>query len=95
MRLGWAFVSKARISSDPGYYKLAEICAQSVTDADDSDALLLRGHIAHSPSQVRRCRSDCAQIDRRAARALGVIRVARDAQMEQGSLKRQSRHISA
>jgi tetratricopeptide (TPR) repeat protein len=48
MRLGWAFVSKARISSDPGYYKLAEICAQSVTDADDSDALLLRGHIAHA-----------------------------------------------
>src|SRR5262245_58741717 len=26
-QLGWRFVSKARISSDPGYYKLAEQCA--------------------------------------------------------------------
>src|SRR5712691_7655361 len=26
-RLGWMFVSKARISYDPGYYKLAEQCA--------------------------------------------------------------------
>ncbi len=46
LRLGWAFVSKARVSSDPGYYKLAELCAQSATNSDDSDALLLRGHIS-------------------------------------------------
>jgi len=48
VRLGWAFVTKARVSSDPGFYKLAELCAQSVSDPDDSDALLLRGHIADS-----------------------------------------------
>src|ERR1700681_1199922 len=26
-RLGWAFVSKARLSYDPGFYKLAEQCS--------------------------------------------------------------------
>ncbi len=46
IRLGWAFVSKARASSDPGYYKLAELCAQFPANSDESDALLLRGHIA-------------------------------------------------
>src|SRR5882672_7888334 len=26
-RLGWAFITKARLSYDPGYYKLSEQCA--------------------------------------------------------------------
>jgi tetratricopeptide (TPR) repeat protein len=49
-RLGWAFVRKARLSYDPGYYKLAEQCALAVEflHADDPDALLLRGHILQS-----------------------------------------------
>ena len=50
VQLGWAFVAKARVTSDPGFYKLAELCAQAADSevADDSDAMLLRGHIAHA-----------------------------------------------
>ena len=49
-RLGWAFVTKARLTNDPGFYKLAELCASRVLAAapDESDALLLRGHILHA-----------------------------------------------
>jgi tetratricopeptide (TPR) repeat protein len=49
-RLGWAFVRKARLSYDPGYYKLAEQCALAVESLhpDDPDALLLQGHILQS-----------------------------------------------
>jgi tetratricopeptide (TPR) repeat protein len=49
-RLGWAFVAKARLSFDPGYYKLAESCALWVRseNSDDADALLLQGHILQS-----------------------------------------------
>ncbi len=50
VQLGWAFVAKARVTSDPGFYKLAELCAQAAESevADDPDAMLLRGHIAHA-----------------------------------------------
>ena len=46
-RLGWLFVAKARESFDPGYYKLAEACAQALEAraAGCSEALLLRGHV--------------------------------------------------
>ena len=88
MRLGWAFVSKARISSDPGYYKLAEICAQSVTDADDSDALLLRGHVAHALHRF----ADAEAIARRLTGAPHArwesFALLGDAQMEQGKLEK-------
>jgi tetratricopeptide (TPR) repeat protein len=49
-RLGWAFVTKARLSFDPGYYKLGEQCALYIQSrrVDDPDALLLEGHILES-----------------------------------------------
>ena len=49
-RLGWAFIAKARLSYDPGYYKLGEQCALCIRSksADDPDALLLQGHILKS-----------------------------------------------
>ncbi len=49
-RLGWTFVDKARISSDPGYYKLAEQCADAIGQKvpDSADGELLRGHIYHA-----------------------------------------------
>ncbi|MEO7723080.1 MAG: tetratricopeptide repeat protein [Chthoniobacterales bacterium] len=49
-RLGWTFVEKARISSDPGYYKLAEQCADAITlkVPGSADGELLRGHIYHA-----------------------------------------------
>jgi hypothetical protein len=39
-RLGWAFVRKARLSCDPGYYKLAEQCALSVESENPKDQTL-------------------------------------------------------
>jgi len=53
--LGWTFVSKARLSYDPGYYKLAEAsasCLESKHPAS-TDALLLRGHVLHSLHQFK------------------------------------------
>lgn len=48
--LGWAFVAKARQSFDAGYYTLAEACADEIEGIEDeaSEALLLRGHVAHN-----------------------------------------------
>ena len=46
VELGWAFVAKARLTSDPGFYKIAEQCASLA--GEDSDSLLLRGHILHA-----------------------------------------------
>jgi tetratricopeptide (TPR) repeat protein len=49
-RLGWLFVEKARLSSDPGFYKLAEQCALCLesTRSNSPAALLLKGHVLHS-----------------------------------------------
>ena len=46
-RLGWALVTKARLSSDPGFYKLAEEAAKAITATEPNDpaAALLLGHI--------------------------------------------------
>lgn len=58
-RLGWAFVRKARLSYDPGYYQLAEQCALVVEtqQADDPDALLLQGHILQSLHKFKEAES--------------------------------------
>jgi tetratricopeptide (TPR) repeat protein len=49
-RLGWLFVEKARVSNDPGFYKLAEQCALCLESANGNspEALLLKGHVFHS-----------------------------------------------
>src|SRR3954452_17736244 len=43
-RLGWTFVTKARLTFDASYYNLAERCAacMEATGANHADALLLR-----------------------------------------------------
>lgn len=49
-KLGWLFVQKARQSYDPGYYTVAEACADVFGELAP-DALgdeLLRGHVRHS-----------------------------------------------
>jgi tetratricopeptide (TPR) repeat protein len=58
-RLGWAFISKARWSYDPGYYKLAEQCVLCVRsdNADDPDALLLQGHILQNLHKFKEAES--------------------------------------
>src|SRR6476469_10375155 len=49
-KLGWKYVSKARASFDPGYYKLAEQCALCLESHQPHypEALLLRGHVLQS-----------------------------------------------
>lgn len=46
-RLGWAFVNKARLTNDPGSYKLAEQCASAIDarNSGSAEAALLRGHV--------------------------------------------------
>jgi tetratricopeptide (TPR) repeat protein len=46
-RLGWAFVAKAHESFDPGFYKLAEACADVLESGSPgcAEGLLLRGHV--------------------------------------------------
>ncbi len=62
-RLGWAFVAKARLSSDPGFYTLAEEAAKAIRrdSADDPTALLLLGHIRHAQASFRGSRDDRAR----------------------------------
>ncbi|MEM7199281.1 MAG: hypothetical protein AAF628_03385 [Planctomycetota bacterium] len=49
-QLGSLFIVKARSTYDPGFYRLAELCAVCIEgrDADATSAKLLRGHVAHS-----------------------------------------------
>ena len=49
-RLGWAFVAKARVTSDPGFYTLAEQAAKAITATTPNDpaATLLLGHTYHA-----------------------------------------------
>jgi tetratricopeptide (TPR) repeat protein len=47
--LGYRFISRARLTNDPGYYKVAEqaaVCLESFQPGEPS-ALLLRGHVLH------------------------------------------------
>jgi len=54
-RLGWLFVTKARRSFDPGFYKLAEQCALALEARQPRcpEALLLRGHAMHNLHRFR------------------------------------------
>ena len=87
-RLGWAFVSKARVSSDPGYYTLAEQAAKAIMTMtpDDAAATLLLGHTYHAMHRFADAEA--------AARALIARRefvfdyaLLGDALMEQGKLE--------
>jgi tetratricopeptide (TPR) repeat protein len=54
-RLGGLFISKARLSNDPGFYKLAEQSALALENGQPGhpDALLLRGHALAAMHQFR------------------------------------------
>jgi tetratricopeptide (TPR) repeat protein len=48
-QLGYRFISRARLTNDPGFYKMAEqtaACLESITPGEPA-ALLLRGHVLH------------------------------------------------
>jgi lipopolysaccharide biosynthesis regulator YciM len=86
-QLGWLFVVKARVSFDPGFYKLAEQCAQCLTAKKPgcAEALLLRAHVLHSLHKFK----EAETVARELVRMRGVhfdYGVLGDALMEQGKL---------
>jgi tetratricopeptide (TPR) repeat protein len=87
-QLGWRFVSKARISSDPGYYKLAEKCAECMQARSPRkpEALLLRGHVLHNVHRFKEAEEVARELLTliESSPAYGLLG---DALMEQGRLK--------
>ncbi|MEO8044033.1 MAG: tetratricopeptide repeat protein [Spartobacteria bacterium] len=86
-RLGWTFVEKARISSDPGYYKLAEQCADAIAAKvpESADAELLRGHIYHALHRFKEAESVAQKLIAQRTFVFDYALLG-DALMEQGRL---------
>ena len=86
-QLGWAFVAKARVSFDPGFYKLAEQCALCLDEKKPgcTEALLLRAHVLHSLHKFKEAEAVAQELVRK--RGLNFdCGVLGDALMEQGKL---------
>ncbi len=100
-KLGWSFVEKARVSFDPGYYKVAEQCAlclesklerarnenEALSSAKSLRAasLLLRGHVLHSLHRF----AEAEKIARELVESRGIaydFGLLGDVLMEQGKL---------
>jgi tetratricopeptide (TPR) repeat protein len=86
-QLGWAFVSKARESFDPGFYKLAEQCARCIEkrSPQSQEAMLLRGHVVQNLHRFRESETlaRCLVYQRGLSFDYGLLG---DALMEQGKL---------
>ena len=86
-RLGYLYISRARVSNDPGDYTLAEKAADCLESRypNEAAALLLRGHVLH---QLHRFR-EAEQIARTLVARRTVVLdygLLGDALMEQGQL---------
>ncbi|MDQ6860577.1 MAG: tetratricopeptide repeat protein [Verrucomicrobiota bacterium] len=86
-QLGWAFVGKARLTSDPGFYKLAEQCstAMEVAAPGGADAALLRGHILHALHRFKEAEAVARDLTSRREFVFDYALLG-DALMEQGQL---------
>ncbi len=87
IRLGWAFITEARLSYDPGYYKLAEQCAfcAQAKGRDNPDALLLAGHIWQSLHRFKEAEPIARQLVNLRSQAFDYSLLG-DVLMEQGRL---------
>jgi tetratricopeptide (TPR) repeat protein len=87
-RLGWAFIEKARLSYDAGYYKLAEQCARCL-EAQSSEhrfaALLLRGHALHNLHRFSEAETLARELTEKRGLAFDYGLLS-DALMEQGRI---------
>ncbi len=87
-RLGWLFVSKARESLDPGFYKLAEQCAACLDakEPGSTAAKLLRGHVLQNLHRFREAEPLARSLvaERSLSLDYGLLG---DVLMEQGNLK--------
>jgi tetratricopeptide (TPR) repeat protein len=86
-QLGWAFVAKARVSFDPGFYKLAELCGLCLEAKKPgcAEALLLRAHILNNLHKFK----EAETLARELVKVRGLhfdFGVLGDALMEQGKL---------
>ena len=91
-RVGWLFVSKARMAGDPGYLKLAEevsLCMDS-KQPEAASALLLRGHVLHNLHRFKEAEAVARQLlaTRQAPFDYGLLG---DTLMEQGKLEEAAR----
>ncbi len=84
LQLGWIFVSKARMTGDPGYYKMAEECAQ--LSGDESASLLLRGHIDHALHRFAEAEAVAQRLVTEKNPGWQAYALLGDALMEQGKL---------
>jgi tetratricopeptide (TPR) repeat protein len=86
-QLGWAFVTKARESFDPGFYKLAEQCARSIEirNPQSQEAMLLHAHVLQNLHRFK----ESETLARRLVQQRGLsfdYGLLGDALMEQGKL---------
>lgn len=88
-RLGWLFVAKARESFDPGYYKLAEICANLLEPKNHLESLLLLGHVRHNLHEFKAAEPLARELTEKRGLAydFGLLS---DVLMEQGKLEEAS-----
>jgi tetratricopeptide (TPR) repeat protein len=86
-RLGWTFVTKARESFDPGFYKLAEQSARSIEmrNPQSQEAMLLRAHVLQNLHRFKESETlaRCLVQQRGLSFDYGLLG---DALMEQGKL---------
>jgi tetratricopeptide (TPR) repeat protein len=87
-RLGWMFVSKARASFDPGFYKLAEQCALCVDVKQPGavEVLLLRGHVLQNLHRFKEAEPLARKLVEQRALSFDFGLLG-DVLMEQGKLK--------
>jgi tetratricopeptide (TPR) repeat protein len=62
--LGYRFISKARLTNDPGFYKIAEQAAACVESIEPKEpaALLLRGHALHQMHRFKEAEAIARQL---------------------------------
>lgn len=85
--LGQRFILQARISNDPGFYKLAEQCALCLQAKypNDPQALLLRGHVLHQLHRFKEAEAIARDLISRRGAVLDYGLLG-DSLMEQGKL---------
>ncbi len=88
-QLGWKYIEKARATYDPGYFKLAEACAECLSAQNSAalpEALLLRGHALHQMHNFKAAEPIARELVK--ARGLAFDHgLLGDVLMEQGKLK--------
>jgi len=86
-RLGYLHVSRARVTSDAGHYKLAEAVADCLqaSSPGDAAALLLRGHVLHQLHRFKEAEQVARELVARRTVVLDYGLLG-DALMEQGRL---------